>query len=144
MFVVDTNLLLYAAETSFPEHERARRLLLEWREGADALFLTWKIVYEFLRVCTHPRVFVRPWSAPEAWSFVEALLAAPGLQLLVETERHPAIARAVLDEIPDLRGNLVHDAHTAVLMREHGIREIRTRDADFHRFSFLKVVDPLG
>jgi predicted nucleic acid-binding protein len=47
-------------------------------------------------------------------------------------------------ELPALRGNLLHDAHTAVLMREHGIRTIYTRDSDFHRFPFLEVVDPLG
>ena len=28
-------------------------------------------------------------------------------------------------------------------VREHGIRRICTRDADFHRFSFLEVVNPL-
>lgn len=53
----------------------------------------------------------------------------------------------VLGEIiaasPHLRGNILHDAHTAVLMREHGIREIYTRDTDFHRFSFIKVIDPI-
>ena len=42
-----------------------------------------------------------------------------------------------------LAGNLLHDAHTAILMREHGIPQICTRDADFHRFSFLEVIDPL-
>jgi predicted nucleic acid-binding protein len=30
-----------------------------------------------------------------------------------------------------------------VLLREHGIARICTRDADFHRFPFLTVVDPL-
>jgi uncharacterized protein len=46
--------------------------------------------------------------------------------------------------VPHLVGNLVHDAHTAILMREHGIRRIITRDVDFHRFPFLEVVDPLA
>jgi len=40
-------------------------------------------------------------------------------------------------------GNVNHDAHTAILMREHGIRRICTRDFDFNQFSFLEVVDPL-
>ena len=31
----------------------------------------------------------------------------------------------------------------SVLMREHGITEIRTADADFHQFRFLTVVNPL-
>ena len=36
----------------------------------------------------------------------------------------------------------MHDAHTAILMREHGIRTIYTRDADFHRFPFIEPIDP--
>jgi len=36
----------------------------------------------------------------------------------------------------------MHDAHTAVLMREHGIKRVYTRDTDFHRFPFLEPVDP--
>lgn len=40
-------------------------------------------------------------------------------------------------------GPLAHDAHTAALMREHGVRAIYTRDTDFHRFPGIEVVDPL-
>lgn len=43
-----------------------------------------------------------------------------------------------------LAGNLLHDAHTVTLMREHGVARILTRDADFHRFSAIQVVDPLA
>jgi predicted nucleic acid-binding protein len=50
----------------------------------------------------------------------------------------------VIDELPHLKGSIMHDVHTAVLMREHGIREIYTRDTAFHRFPFLKVIDPVA
>ena len=78
-----------------------------------------------------------------AWRFVSALLASPSLMLLVQTSRHADVAAQTLADVPALRGNLLHDMHTAVLMREHGIRRIVTRDADFHRFTFLAVIDPL-
>jgi predicted nucleic acid-binding protein len=71
------------------------------------------------------------------------VLASPSLGILAETDRHAAVAGEVVQEIPHLTGNLIHDAHTAILMREHGIRRIYTRDTDFHRFSFLEVVDPV-
>ena len=51
-----------------------------------------------------------------------ALLASPGLGVLVPTQRHADIAGQVIGELPHLAGNLLHDAHTAILMREHGIR----------------------
>jgi predicted nucleic acid-binding protein len=102
------------------------------------------VLYEFLRIATHPRVLRTPWTATKAWSFVDAMLASPALGILVETDRHSAVVDQVLREVPHLNGNLFHDAHTAILMREHGIRRIYTRDTDFHRFPFLEVLDPLA
>lgn len=142
MFVVDTNVLVYAANASSPFHSRCRAALESWRRGPDAWYATWAILYEFLRVTTHPRVLDPPWTAHEAWAFVESLLASPGFGILVPTARHAAVAAQVIDEVPHLSGNLSHDAHTAALMREHGIRRIYTRDVDFHRFPWVEVLDP--
>jgi uncharacterized protein len=47
-------------------------------------------------------------------------------KILVPTERHADVAEEVILELPHLAGNLLHDAHTAVLMREHGIGRICT------------------
>jgi toxin-antitoxin system PIN domain toxin len=136
--------LVYAADADSPFHAACRDWLERQRGRADAWYTTWAILYEFLRVTTHPRVMRRPWSAPAAWDFLAALLASPGLAVLVPTQRHAEIAAQVIAELPHLAGNLFHDAHTAVLMREHGIRRIVTRDTDFHRFPFLETVDPLA
>jgi uncharacterized protein len=72
-----------------------------------------------------------------------ALLASPGLAVLVPTQRHADVAGEVFREFPHLAGSIMRDAHTAILMREHGIRQICTRDTDFHRFPFVEVIDPL-
>jgi toxin-antitoxin system PIN domain toxin len=143
VFVVDTNVLIYAADTSAPEHERCRTLLEQWRAGSAAWFLTWGICYEFLRVVTHPRVLRRPWTGRAAGDFLDAVAAAPGLGMLVQTDRHRDVLRGLVEEVPGLAGNLWHDAETASLMREHGIRRICTRDTDFHRFPFLEAIDPM-
>lgn len=144
MFVVDTNVLLYAANADAPQHDACSSLLQEWRPRREPWFLTWGICYEFMRVVTHPQVLEHPWSAAAAAGYLEALLASPGLTLLQETERHATVARSVIDEMPSLRGSLLHDAHIAILMREHGIRRIVTNDSDFHRFGFVQVIDPLA
>jgi uncharacterized protein len=75
-------------------------------------------------------------------SFVSSLLGSPGLGVLVATERRADVAANVVAELPWLAGNLVHDARTAILMREHGVARICTRDADFHPFPLLEVVEP--
>lgn len=143
MLVVDTNVLVYAADGDSPFHAACRAWLEHQRARPDAWYTTWAILYEFLRVITHPRVMRRPWSALAAWEFVAALLASPGLGVLVHTQRHADVAGQVIAELPHLAGNLLHDAHTAILMREHGIRRVCTRDTDFHQFPFVEVVDPV-
>ena len=143
MFVVDTNLLLYAVNPDAPEHARARALVEEWRRGEHSWFLTWGIVYEFLRVSTHANVFTKPLNLPTAQRWLDILLAGPRCGILVETDRHRAVLEELVRQHPRLHGNPVHDLHTAVLMKEHGVSEIRTADTDFHQFPFLRVDNPL-
>jgi hypothetical protein len=143
VFVVDTNVLLYAVNPNVQEYARARALLEEWRGGDRSWFLTWSIVYEFLRVSTHARVFPEPLDLPRAWEWIALLLGSPRAGLLVPTDRHAAVLGELAVLHPRLRGNVAHDLHTAALMREHGVTEIRTADTDFHQFPFLTVVNPL-
>lgn len=142
MFVVDTNVLVYAADESAPEHAHCRALVDEWRRRHGAWFLTWGIAYEFLRVVTHPRVMRKPWTIEAALEFLAALQESPGLAFLAPTSRHAAVLAEVVAEVPGLSGNIVHDTQTAVLMREHGVHRICTRVTDFHRFPFVEPIDP--
>ena len=142
MLVFDTNVLVHAADTDSPFHEVCRTSVVQAREGPSPAFVTWSVCYEFLRVTTHPRVSRHPWTPAEAWGFIEALLASPAFDLLTATRRHAAVLTQTLSELPDVRGNLFHDLHIAVLMREHGVSRICTRDSDFNRFPFLTVIDP--
>jgi toxin-antitoxin system PIN domain toxin len=143
VLVVDTNVLVYAADADSQFHVPCRNWLERKRSRPDAWYTTWGILYEFLRVTTHPRVMRRPWTASAAWQFVAALLSSPGLGVLIPTSRHVEVAGDLILELPHLAGNLLHDAHTAILMREHGVRQICTRDTDFNQFTFLEIIDPL-
>ncbi len=143
MFVVDTNVLVHAVDEHSPFHEPCAQALSRWRTQPGSWFVTWSVVYEFLRLVTHPRRLRRPLSLRSGWAMVDALLASASLRVLVPTSRHAEVARSVIDENPGLTGNLAHDFHIAVLMREHGVRRIYTRDADFFRFPFLEPVDPI-
>jgi toxin-antitoxin system PIN domain toxin len=144
VFVIDTNILVYAADEDSTFHSRCYELIEEWRRQTSPWYVTWGILYEFLRVITHPRVFRKPWSVTRAWSFVEAVLASPSLGILIATGRHADVAAEVIKSLPTLSGNQLYDAQTAILMREHGIKRIYTRDTDFHRFPFLEPIDPVA
>ncbi len=143
MFVVDTNLLIYAAIRESTEHGQAARLVAGWGSSAERWYITWSIAYEFLRVVTHRAALPRPLTFVDAWSFIDSLRSSPSFGVLVETDRHPELVRDLTREYPRISGNRMHDLHIAALMREHGVVEIRTADTDFHEFKFLRVVNPL-
>jgi len=143
VLVFDTNVLLYAADRDSEHHEPCRRRIEEARRSPSPAFLTWNICYEFLRTSTHRQVFRSPCTSADARAFLTTMLESPGVALLLPTRRHAAVLEQTVEELPDVRGNQMYDLHTAVLMREHGVSRICTRDTGFHRFPFLTVVDPL-
>jgi uncharacterized protein len=75
--------------------------------------------------------------------FLEALLRSPSARPLTPTACHAAVLGASLANVAAACGNLLHDLHTAVLVREHGVSRVVTRDRDVHRFGYLDAVDPL-
>lgn len=141
MIAIDTNILVYARRAEAPHHREARRLLTALAEGDDPWALPWPCVYEYLRVVTHPRVFDPPTPLEDALEDLESLLRSPSLSILGEG---PAHVDRLLDTVSSggATGNLVHDAHIAALVLEHGARELWTTDRDFRRFSGLVVRDP--
>jgi hypothetical protein len=143
VLALDTNVLLDSSNRDSKFHAPCERLLSKWRRDSTDVFLTWNVCYEFMRVTTHARYLRSPWSPRQAWQFLEALLRSPGFEMLTAPPGHAAVLAETLEDVPEARGNLIHDLHTAVLMREHGVRRICTRDRDFGRFPFLEVVDPL-
>lgn len=143
-FVIDTNVLVDAVNQDSEFHEPCRWQLELCRAQTSPWYLSWAICYEFLRVCTHPRTLSHPLTVTASWHFLETILESPSAGFLLPTPRHAAVLAEVIAQVPHLRGNILHDVHTAVLMREHGIKQIYTRDTNFSRFPFLMVVDPVA
>ena len=141
--VIDTNLLLYAANTNAVEHPQARNFLLAAGQSSDSWYLTEGILYEFLRVSTHPRVFPRPLNWKEALRFLQPILGSSRFGVLQASDRHWLIVEEVLAGLTHPAGNLLFDVRTVVLMREHGVRDIYTLDTDFLQFPGIRVMNPL-
>jgi len=140
--VVDTNVLVYAANSGAAEQEVARRMLQAAAADPAPWYLTEGIVYEFLRVSTHPRVMKSPLRAGQALSFVERLLVAGAFRLLRAGPRHWELLADLAASVHGAAGSLFFDLRTAVLMREHGVRRIYTADKDFSRFEGIDPVNP--
>ena len=141
--LVDTNILLYAANPASPEHHAARTEVERLRRGTSSWFLTWGILYEFLRVATHAAVFERPLPVSSAALYVRRLVESPAVRVLQETDRHLSLLEKEMKETPGISGNDLHDVHIVVLMREHDLRTILTADRGFLRFKDIRVIDPV-
>lgn len=144
MTLVDTNLLVYAAFTDAPEHERTRLwLTARLAEGEGTIVLCWPVVYAFLRLVTSARVF-GPHAVPfsQGWAVATAYLTQPAVRLVVPGAGHLAIA-AELAATPGLRSEDAPDVEIAALAVEHGLI-LASHDHGFRRFSGLRVVDPLS
>lgn len=136
---IDTNVLVHAFREDASRHVLAKRALESLLGAGRSLALPLPCLYEFLRIVTHPSIFLTPAPLKLALDALDRLLGAEGVWLLAPTERHPQLLREVL-LAANATGNLVHDGHIAALMREHGVTDILTEDRDFHRFPGVRVV----
>lgn len=140
--LVDANLLLYARDSSSPEHDAAREWLEARLNGSTRVGLPWASLVAFLRVATHPRVYEQPLAAEDAWQQVADWLAAPAAWVPGPTAAHAdVLGRLVRGH--RVTGALVSDAHLAALAIEHGV-ELCSADTDFARFTELRWHNPLA
>ena len=140
-YLVDTNVLLRAAQASHPAHSAAvgaLRLLLARGE----------------RLCVLPQNLI------EFWAVATRPAESNGLGLGVdEAAAESDKLKAIFELLPDtpaihqewealvrthrVRGKEAHDARIAAAMRAHGVTHILTfNGGDFNRFTGLTTLDP--
>lgn len=141
MTLLDTNLLVYAYEISFPEHEKTRAWLELRLQEPSRVGIPWSSLLGFLRLVTNPRIFRQPASLQTAWAQVEAWLSAPGAWIPEPGERHRQILGVLLAG-EGMTSKLVPDAHLAALAIEYDLT-LCSADQDFARFPGLRWLNPL-
>lgn len=139
MKLVDTNVLLHAANTSAVEHGESRRWMEAALSGGAPVGFGWLALTGFLRIATHPRVFPVPLAADAALDLIEEWLAPPSARVLHPGLRHPSILREMCAAVGG--GNLVTDAHLAALAIEHKATVV-SYDTDFARFPGVRWERP--
>jgi uncharacterized protein len=139
---VDTNVLLYAANTDDDAHTVARELLERLAGGPDLLYLFWPTIIGFLRIATHPAIFAHPYPPEQAVAAITGLVERPNVRTPSESDGFWGLYRSTAG--PQTRGNHIPDAHLAALMRQHGVAVIYTRDRDFRLYDGIDVRDPFA
>ncbi len=140
---LDVNPLLYASDQSSPHVEAAQEFLRQRFRDREILYIAWPTAMGYLRMSIHPRIFRAPLTPQDALNNLRSLLARPRVRTLSERAGFLSAYAEVTSAFP-VRANLVPDAHLATILRQHGVRTIYTNDADFKKFGFLRVVNPLA
>ena len=141
MILPDANLILYAYNTSMPQHNVAR----EWWEAllssTEMVGLSWQTLTAFLRISTNARAFPQPLGYEEAIAIAQSWMGQPMVSFVAPGAAHwNILSRLIIDG--QITGPLVMDAHLAALAMEYGAT-LHTHDRDFSRFEGLKLFDPL-
>lgn len=142
MILPDVNVLVYAYDNSSPEHARIRAWLDETIHSESSYGLSDLVLGGFLRVVTHPRIFIHPSRLDQALTFVSTIRDQPNCVPTVPGARHWDIFVRLCRDA-QAKGNLVPDAYLAALAIESG-SELITADRGFGRFPGLRWRHPLG
>jgi hypothetical protein len=129
----DVNILVAASRSDHPHHAPARAWLEQALANASqgsALRLQPMVVASFLRLVTHPKIFVNPTPMSQALRFVDALLTAPGVERPELGAEWPVLRALCADKA--LTANDVPDAWLAAAAIHQG-EPVVSFDSDFKR-----------
>ncbi len=139
MFVVDTNVLIYAANSAAAQHRAANDWLTAALRGGETVGYPWVSLLGFVRIVTNPRVMPRPVTVADALAAVQSWIMPPNAVLLEPGPRHLDLLAGLLTG-SGTGGNLTTDAHIAALALDTRGRVV-TFDRGFARFG-VEVLIP--
>lgn len=141
MILADANVYIYAFRQDSDRHAEYSAWLEAALESDSAVGFSEFVLSAFVRIVTHPRIFLRPTSTKDAFAFADAIRNSPNAIRISPQENHWSIF-SKLCAGAGAKANLIPDAYLAALAIESGSTWI-TCDRDFARFKGLKWRHPL-
>lgn len=140
---VDTNVLIYAQLSQFPQHSKVRNYLLQQLgDEANTLFVTPSVLHEFVHIVTDARRFEAPLTMSSALSVARNLLDRSNV-ICLSTDTSAVQQAFNLLERHRLGRKRIADTLLAATLMRHGVPELITCNGrDFKSFDGLRPVDP--
>ena len=138
---VDTNVLVFAASSGAPLHQRASEELRKRVASGQQLWISRQVLREYLAALSRPQTFAKPRPARELVSDIRYFLGHFHL-----AEEGSAVTEKLLELIEkvDIGGKQIHDANIVATMLTGGIPTLLTHNVgDFVRFGDVIEVIPL-
>jgi uncharacterized protein len=141
MYLVDVNVLVYAFRAEMPESDRYANWLHRLLVSDEPFGMSPLVLSGFLRIVTHPKIFVPPTSFEKAMEFVVKITSRTNCVPISPGEKHWNIFLNLCKEA-NARGTIAPDAYLAAMAIESGCEWI-TADRGFTRFPGLTWRHPL-
>lgn len=130
----DVNILVAASRQDHPHHAPAlawlQEALVNSTDGRRSLAILPMVASGFLRLVTHPKVFVEPTPIEAALQFLRTLLDSQGVILLSLGAEWPELERLCAQL--SLTGNAIPDAWIAAAAQNHHLHLV-TFDKGFRK-----------
>ena len=140
---LDTNILVYAANTDCPEHIRALAVIEDMLKHPGEWILADQVLWEFYKAQRNPRIFAKPRTAAQAASHLAFLREHSGVaHCAYEAGLYRSLIRQL--EHPSFPYQRTHDAVLGATLVHHGVREFYTRnEKNFADSGFARVINPI-
>jgi len=138
MIGVDTNILIDLLVINQPGHEASWET---FKKFDSPMAITSVNLSEALQLLTHEKVFPNPMSVSSAVSTISSFLSCYDIMVVQDAGGWWCqLPELVEQHTPDLQGNDMFDAQVAYCLKYNGIKIIWTKDSDFRKYPFLKIV----
>jgi predicted nucleic acid-binding protein len=142
LVLLDTNILLRAAEPAHAQNALAVSAVRILRQSGNTLCLVPQVLYEFWVVATRP-VDQNGLGLTPAEADAELRNLGPPLFRLLRDERAIYDAWRQLVLLHSVRGKTAHDARIVAAMQRHGLTHlVSANPGDFSRFPGITVLTP--
>ena len=140
MIIPDANLLLYAYDEGSLRHEAAQSWWEDLLSSSKPVGLCAPVVFAFIHVGTHSRIYVSPMPLKTALRHVETWFERSNVRFLAFEKMDVPVAMSLLDAAKN--GNMATDAQIAAIALRNRAT-VHTADNDFSRFPNLSWHNPL-
>lgn len=131
MNAIDTNILVYAFDSAYPEKQKiCKEIILDIFKGKNQAAVTNQILAEFAAIVT--KKIEKPMQRSDASAIIEAILSSSNWHVLNYTEK------TVLNALQSREH--FWDALIAQTLREHNIQAIVTENGK--HFTSIEVIEP--
>jgi toxin-antitoxin system PIN domain toxin len=141
--LVDTNVLVYAADMSSSFHEPSRQLRDRGFRGEVPLVVTPQVLMEFFAVITSPQRVTTPRSPEEARAEVEKYARANNILKMYPDSTALEQTIDLMQHHPQVARQEIFDLFLVATMMANGVTRIYTYNQQhFTRFAGIEILTP--